>query len=392
MDPRSGGPCEGIRNVIPELESWGITHEVVCTDWLNAGYSNNDPFKTYAIGSKNPNCYFKKNLIPWLREHIPNYSLIVVHTLWGYHTYAVRKVVEQLKNEGKANHTKYYIMAHGMLDPYFQIAKHRRLKAIRNIIYWELVERKVINQAEGVLFTCEAERQLARLPFRKYNPKKEINVGYGIYPPPAKSDHCSEVFLGKIKKTNNSVNYILFLSRINIKKGVDLLVEAYAKILASSDIHTIPDLVIAGPGIDSEFGAKILNRVKSDDKLNRKIHFPGMLTGDAKWGAFYGCEAFILPSHQENFGVAVVEALACKKVVLITNKINIHKEIENDKAGMVESDDEIGIYSLLDKWLKLDDKEKNKMSENTFDCFQKHFTIKNAALQLKKLYEESLVA
>ncbi len=59
-----------------------------------------------------------------------------------------------------------------------------------------------------------------------------------------------------------------------------------------------------------------------------------MLTGDLKWGAFRAAEAFVLPSHQENFGIAVVEALACGKPVLISDKVNIWREIVEDGAGL----------------------------------------------------------
>jgi hypothetical protein len=75
-----------------------------------------------------------------------------------------------------------------------------------------------------------------------------------------------------------------------------------------------------------------------------------MLSGAAKWGALYGCEAFVLPSHQENFGIAVVEALACGKPVLISDQVNIWREIVEDGAGLVEGDAEEGVEKLLRKF------------------------------------------
>jgi hypothetical protein len=76
-----------------------------------------------------------------------------------------------------------------------------------------------------------------------------------------------------------------------------------------------------------------------------------MLAGDSKWGALYGCEAFVLPSHQENFGIAVVEALACGKPVLISDQVNIWREIVEDGVGMVEGDTEEGVEKLLRRFL-----------------------------------------
>jgi hypothetical protein len=81
------------------------------------------------------------------------------------------------------------------------------------------------------------------------------------------------------------------------------------------------------------------------------VHAVDMLSGAAKWGALYGCEAFVLPSHQENFGIAVVEALACGKPVLISDQVNIWREIVEDGAGLVEGDTEEGVEKLLRNFL-----------------------------------------
>ena len=68
-----------------------------------------------------------------------------------------------------------------------------------------------------------------------------------------------------------------------------------------------------------------------------------MLTGEAKWGAFRAAEFFVLPSHQENFGIVVAEAMALSKPLLITNKVNIWREVEIDGAGIVVDDDVKGV-------------------------------------------------
>lgn len=318
-----------------------------------------------------------------MRENLLKYDLVVIHALWSFHGYAVNKVIKEL---GK-HRSKYYVMPHGMLDPYFQNAKERKFKAVRNLFYWEFIERKVINEAEGILFTCDTERELAQKTFNNYKPKKEITVGLGIYPPPPEKASFIEAFYKALNASKRNP-HILFFSRIDCKKGVDILVTAYAKIVEANDLITLPDLVITGPGIEKEFGKTILKMVKSNNLLKDRIHFPGMLKGDAKWGAFYDCEALILPSNQENFGIAVSEAMACKKAVLITDKINIHTNVKKETAGMVESDNEEGIYNLLNNWLHLTAQEKSNMSENALNCFQKHYTIQNTALNFKKLYEE----
>lgn len=119
-------------------------------------------------------------------------------------------------------------------------------------------------------------------------------------------------------------------------------------------------LVLAGPGLDTPYGQKIQQMITSSAFLKSNVYLPGMLDGYAKWGAFYGCEAFILPSHQENFGIAVAEALACQKPVLISNQVNIWREIEAAGGGIIEDDTIDGIEHLLLKWNALSKEEKKK--------------------------------
>src|SRR2546423_500996 len=108
------------------------------------------------------------------------------------------------------------------------------------------------------------------------------------------------------------------------------------------------------------------------------ISFPGMLTGDLKWGALSAAEAFVLPSHQENFGIAVVEALGCGTPVLISNKINIWREIEADGAGYVEGDDLAGTSNLISRWLATPAETRERMQQNARKCFANRFEIERA--------------
>jgi glycosyltransferase involved in cell wall biosynthesis len=115
------------------------------------------------------------------------------------------------------------------------------------------------------------------------------------------------------------------------------------------------------------------------------IFFPGMLTGEAKWGAFYGAEAFILPSHQENFGIAVAEALACGKPVLISNQVNIWHEINKSSAGLVENDNLSGVINLLEHWMQMTNGQKNEMGANALFLYKNQF---DAAAAAKQMLEE----
>ena len=385
MNPETGGPCEAIRNISVELNKFNIQNEVVCLDNEDEAFIKNQSFTIHALGKAKGPWAYNKNLIAWLENNLSNYDKVILHALWLFQGFALNKAISKIKKKSKSFYPAYFLMPHGMLDPYFQKAKERKLKAIRNIIYWHLVENKVVNNATAILFTCEQEKILARKSFKNYFPKAEINVSYGIISPPNKIDSFKSAFNIKIPETQDITPYILFISRIHIKKGVDILVNAYEKILENYPLNEIPNLVIAGPGIDTEYGKSILLNVNSNPKLLKKIHFTGMLRDDSKWGAFYGCEAFILPSHQENFGIAVAEALGCGKPVLISNQVNIYKEIELENAGFIEEDTLFGTYTLLDKWLKLTLLEKEQISANAKKCFDNHFRIEATAQNLLRI-------
>jgi len=109
-----------------------------------------------------------------------------------------------------------------------------------------------------------------------------------------------------------------------------------------------------------------------------------------KWGALKSAEVFCLPSHQENFGIAVVEALSCGTPVLISDKVNIWEEIDSTGAGFVDSDSQDGTTSLLNRWLDLEEKEHQTMGDHARSLFAEKFEIKAAARSFITSIEELL--
>lgn len=373
MDPINGGPCQGIRNSIPAQEIFGVINEVLCFDPPDASFLSKDNFPTYTIGPAVGPYAYCSGLRRWLNQNLIGFDVVIIHGLWLYNSYGTYKVWQEFRNK-KKRVPRLYLMPHGMLDPYFQKAPDRKLKAIRNWIFWKLLEKRVVNGVDGILFTCEQELLLARKTFKPYHPRMEINVGYGIQLPPQFSFSNSDKFyqLCPPVKTNS---FWLYLSRIHPKKGVDILVKAYLRL--KQKVFDIPDLVIAGPGRDSTYGKKLKDLARGSS-----IHFPGMLEGGTKWGAFSSCEAFILPSHQENFGIAVVEAMACNKPVLISNQVNIWREIEKEEAGLICEDTEEGVLAMLEYWIKQADARKELMGLNARKLYETNYAIDKAAARM----------
>jgi glycosyltransferase involved in cell wall biosynthesis len=251
-----------------------------------------------------------------------------------------------------------------MLDPWFK--RTYPLKHFKKLLYWPWGEYRVLRDAAAVLFTSEEERRLARESFGLYQCNERV-VNYGTAAP-QNLDVAREKFFEACPQLRERP-FFLFLGRLHEKKGCELLIEAFTQLKNSHH------LVIAGPSSDDDYMGRLREIATG---AGDSIVFPGMLSGDVKWGALTAADAFVLPSHQENFGIAVAEALACGTPVLISNKINIWREIEADGAGYVENDDLPGTMNLLKRWLATPEVSRAEMRENARKCFAARFEIESA--------------
>lgn len=349
MDPRWGGPCQGVRNSLPGMSQAGVSCEVLCADSPDAHWFEADCFPLNALGPSRFNYAYSPLLRPWLESNLHRFDAVIVHTLWQWHGASVLFALNKLKRQGGVT-PAFFVMPHGGLDPWYQRDKSRRWKALRNIVYWWAIERRLINSADALLFTSIEEGELARTTFPGYAPKREFCVKYGIPAAPALCEEMDRAFRAAVPNLPRERPYFLYLGRIHPKKGVDRLVEAYAQVLATTgSANKVPALVIAGPGGDSAFGSAVKQAVQRNG-LEKHVHFTGMLEGDSKWGALYGCETGVMCSHQENFGISLVETLSCDRPVLITNKVNIWREIEADGGGFVAEHSRAEFSRLLYDW------------------------------------------
>jgi glycosyltransferase involved in cell wall biosynthesis len=113
-----------------------------------------------------------------------------------------------------------------------------------------------------------------------------------------------------------------------------------------------------------------------------RITWTGMLQGSAKWGALKAAEVFALPSHQENFGIAVAEALAVGLPVLLSNQVNICQVVHDAGAGLIGPDDVDGTRATLQGWLALAPAQRTAMRAAAVACYQRHFHVDAAARSL----------
>lgn len=393
MDPAQGGVAQAVRNMVPALARLDVRNEVVSFDPADAAFLGRDDFPVHAIGPAKGGYGYCVALGPWLAANLQRFDVVIAHGLWQYHLAGSWSAVARYRraHASAAGSPRFYVMPHGMLDPYFQKAPGRRIKALRNTVFWKFIEGKPVNNADGVLFTCAEELTLAREPFTPYRPRRELDVGLGIQAPPPRHADMAPAFAERCPQVAGRP-YLLFLSRLHEKKGTDLLIRAYVQLQAQwrrdGKGRALPALVVAGPGLDTDYGRSLQQLAApqaggtngADDAPD--IHFPGMLGGDAKWGALYGCDAFVLPSHQENFGIAVVEAMACGRPVLISRQVNIWRECE--PGGIVADDTQAGALELLTRWLALTPQQQAMLGDEAHAAYQRHFEAAQAARRLKE--------
>lgn len=329
------------------------------------------PLHIHALGPGKSFYQYSAAIVPWLLQHASQYDVILVRGLWRYISFAVWRA---LRNQA----VPYFVFTHGMLDPWFKL--HYPFKHLKKLLYWRWGEYRVLRDANAVLFTTEEERLLARKSFRPYS-CKEVVVRYGTANPDIDLPSAKESFFAEHPQLR-SKRIFLFLGRIHEKKGCDLLIKAFSKFAKNQENL---QLVFAGPdqvGLQSK-----LEQLAKTQNIAEHVTWLGPLHGGRKWAALAAAEAFILPSHQENFGIAVVEALAVGTPVLISNKVNIWREVLEDQIGFVEKDDLSGTERLLRNWLALSAPETEKMSAQARQSFLKRFEIHALAEDLLRQFE-----
>jgi glycosyltransferase involved in cell wall biosynthesis len=368
LAPAAGGTTEGIRR-LAESGPGVSAAEVVCLDDPREPYLRGQSFPVHALGPARGNYRYTPRLGKWLEQNLTRFDGVVIHGLWQYHGYGTYRMIR--------GRTPYVVFPHGMLDPYFK--REFPLKHLKKQVYWLAREYRVLRDARAVCFTTPIERDSAAGTMWPQRWNTAV-VSFGTTQPVGDPSSQREIFLSRYPALRER-RFFLFLSRIHSKKGCDLLLEALTRV---AEAHSDVDLVMAGP--DEEGLRPQLEAQAGRLGISARVHWTGMLEGDSKWGAFHAADAFVLPSHQENFGVAVVEALACGLPVLISDKVNIWPDIVHDEAGIVNPDTVDGTYRSMSSLLAMQTEERRRMVSNGLACFRARYEMKRTAAALGELF------
>jgi glycosyltransferase involved in cell wall biosynthesis len=374
LDPKVGGVATAVLDLSRGLARRGHKIDIVVLDDPGAPWLANIGLPGQALGVGLTSYRYSPKLLPWLKKHGGDYDRVIVNGIWQYLSFAAWR-----RYAGSA--VPYFVFPHGMLDPWFK--ETFPLKHLKKWLYWPWAEYRVLRDAAAVIFTSEEECLLARKSFWLYSAREKI-LPLGVETPPTASAEVRDKFFERYPELRDK-RVLLFLGRLHPKKGCDILIDAFAQVADDSVA-----LVLAGP--DQVGWQAELQQRAEQLKVSTRVIFPGMLQGEMKRAALAAADAFVLPSHQENFGMAVVECLAAGLPVLISNRINIWREIDQDRAGYVEPDDFSGTTRLLQRWIGAPESVRADMRANARRCFVQHFEISKAVDSLLEVLSESQFA
>jgi glycosyltransferase involved in cell wall biosynthesis len=393
LSASTGGPAEACLGLCRELAKRGHEVSIYTTNFeqsddeqfahtprpLDAAvYDHGVEIRYFAATGRGR---FYASSLPLLRalyRKIPAVDIVHIHSIYLFHSTVGAFLCRHFD-------VPYVIKPHGTLDPYLR-GRHRMRKWLHEL----LVERQTFKSAAAIQFTAIQEMTLAtesRAGKRLFNRTVGAIVPNGVVIPeafePAAAGEDVEGLIEQFPELRGK-RIVLFLSRINFKKGLDILVAAFARLSAT---HRNLHLLLAGP--DNEgFGQKVKEWIMSANVADR-VTFPGMLRGAYKNAAFKLAEIFVLPSYSENFGIAIVEAMSYGLPVVVSDKVNIWEEISDAAAGLVIKCDAAELEPALASLLG-DPELRRAMGERGRQLVHRTFTWEVAGRQMSDLYEQIL--
>lgn len=284
------------------------TNRPVITDQVAIWYFTMRYFRPLCVST---------NLSRWIDKNVSHYDIVHVHGLYRFPTtYAAWRA-------RKAG-VPYFIRPHGSLDPF--LYKQSRYCLPLKRIYERLFDIPNLNHATAIDYTTQEEAERAViLGLRSKSFIVPNGIDWRIY-----ADLSPKGLFRKKLGINNQTRLVLFLGRINFKKGLDLLVPAFARVTQAN-----PKARLAVVGPDNEgYGSKVRQWCRGHG-IEDKVLFVGHLSSEEVKQAYVDADVFVLPSYTENFGLTVVEAMASATPVVISDQVNIHREVRKAGAGIV---------------------------------------------------------
>lgn len=320
-----GGPTESMIGYVSAASTQDITAHVAAPrvgeadrEWLTNALPASTTLHEFASLGRHA-WVLAPGLWTWLAQNGHCYDAVHVHGLFN----PISSISARI---AVARNMPLVMRPFGTLSRY----TFSRRSTLKNL-YFRLLDRPALLRANAVHFTTEAEREEAKRHDLSLNGRSHV------VPPPWRGDVGA---VDNAKKTEHPT--VLFMSRLHPKKNITGLLEAWQSV---SQAYPKAELIIAGSGGD-EYTDMLHERV-DDLELEQSVSFPGFVTGEEKARLLRTSWLFVLPSHQENFGVAVLEALAAGLPVVISDAVQLDAFVTAKDLGKVVPRDASAISSAL---------------------------------------------
>lgn len=317
-------------------------------------------------------CEFYKCSLPllrWLTKHVRDYDLVHIHALFSFASVAAAWCARRQR-------VPYIIRPLGVLDRYGRTRRRALLKALS----LRCIERPLLRDAAAVHYTSERERSEAR---EVVATARGVVVPLGIDLAPFQNMPGPQRFRHDWPETAGR-EVVLFLSRIDPKKGVDLLLDAFARVRERRPGSL---LVIAGNGEDSYIEAMRARAARLG--IARDVLWCGFLDGADKLSALAAASVFVLPSQSENFGLAAVEALAAGIPVVLSEEVGIARGVDSAAAGRVTRRTARHVAEAVE-WVLADPERGMHLAMRGRQLAEDRYSLPAMGQALRCLYDEVL--
>ena len=364
----SGGPATAILPMCRALVEQGLEVQLAAT---NEGLTqtNTDSVMDYKgvparffpvqLGAS---FKYSRPLAAWLKHNLSAFDVVHIHAVFNHASIAAA-------NACRAAGVPYVVRPLGTLDPW-----SLRQKPVRKRVFWLVSGKKMLQHSAAVHYTAQAEKDAT---------EKYLRMNHGrVIPLGVEAAHDAQTKeLAELFPTLAQQPYVLVLSRLHPKKGLDVLIEAFISLVRRAQ-YASWRLVIAGDG-PRDYVATLKEKAAN----SHRIVFTGWVEGERKEALLRNASLLVLPSLQEHFGFCVVEALARGVPVLLSPQVNLAREIEAADAGWIVERDELtsGLAVAL-----ADENERIRRGQAGHE-FAQRYSWKKTATDLIDLYKECLI-
>lgn len=373
LGPVFGGPTKAVLELVQGLTRAGVTVDIASTTangrddldvptrtWVKSDHGHRIiyfprwPWKDYTVSW---------TLTQWLFQHVGDYDLVHVHSVFSYpvlpaHWACLRQRIPTVRTP------------HGMLEPWAL-----SYKAWKKRYYFQLLEAPLLQSTRAI--HALADPEAANIRSLKLRSPISI-IPNGIHRQEFETLPDATLFFDRFPDARGKT-VILFLGRIDPKKGLDILAPAFAR---ARHHHERAYLIVAGPD-DTGFMPQA-RQFFSDAKCLDAVAFVGMLTGDLKRAALAAADLYVAPYYSEGFSMSVLEGMAACLPCIITTGCNFPQAARADAACVVEANADAFAAALLDC---LDRPERaTAMGERAREFVFANYTWDTLAARMRELY------